>query len=35
LDYYGCIIGIIRANGDAADPNPVLPDIEIKQNPTT
>ena len=33
LTFYTCSKQFIRANGDAADPNPVLPDIEIKQNP--
>jgi C-terminal processing protease CtpA/Prc len=33
LTFYTCSKQFIRANGDAADPNPVLPDIAIKQNP--
>ncbi len=33
LSFYTCSKQFIRANGDAADPNPVLPDILIKQNP--
>jgi C-terminal processing protease CtpA/Prc len=33
LTFYTCSKEFIRANGDATDPNPVLPDIEIKQNP--
>jgi C-terminal processing protease CtpA/Prc len=33
LSFYTCSKQFIRANGGAADPNPVLPDIVIKQNP--
>jgi C-terminal processing protease CtpA/Prc len=31
LVFYTCSKQFIRANGDAKDPNPVLPDIEVKQ----
>ncbi len=33
LSFYTCSKQFIRANGDADDPNPVLPDIIVKQNP--
>jgi C-terminal processing protease CtpA/Prc len=32
LKYFTCTKQYIRANGDADDPSPVLPDIEVKQN---
>jgi len=32
LSFYTCTKQFIRANGDADDPYPVLPDIEVKQN---
>lgn len=33
LQFFTCTKQFIRANGDAADPNPVLPDITVKQSP--
>jgi C-terminal processing protease CtpA/Prc len=33
LIFYTCSKHFIRANGDMHDPNPVLPDIEVKQSP--
>ena len=35
LLFYTCSKQFIRANGDAGDPNPVLPDIEVKQDPNS
>lgn len=35
LLFYTCSKQFIRANGDAADLNPVLPDIEVKQDPNS
>jgi C-terminal processing protease CtpA/Prc len=35
LLFYTCSKQFIRANGDANDPNPVLPDIEVKQDPNS
>ena len=35
LLFYTCSKQFIRANGDASDPNPVLPDIEVKQDPNS
>ena len=35
LLFYTCSKQFIRANGDAADPNPVMPDIEVKQDPNS
>ena len=35
LTFYTCSKQFIRANGDAADPNPVFPDIEVKQSPNS
>jgi hypothetical protein len=32
LTFYTCTKKFIRSNGDADDPDPVLPDIEVKQN---
>ncbi len=33
LLFYTCSKQFIRANGNADDPNPVIPDIEVKQDP--
>jgi C-terminal processing protease CtpA/Prc len=32
LTFYTCTKQFIRANGDADDPDPIFPDIEVKQN---